>query len=143
MMRGLGLGVLGTSHVGHACDGARRGARGWCKSRGLEVVGCDIRREGKSRGRQGGEPGARGRIVTLAPNVESTAFVSKDPAPNACTHDGLWPRIGHALVTMLTVPAATAMTVYKLGKMRSGAARRCVLFMMISHSMGTECSAET
>jgi hypothetical protein len=64
MMRGLGLRVLGASHVGHARDRARRGARGWCKSWGLEVVGCDIRCEGKSRGRQGGEPGARGRIVT-------------------------------------------------------------------------------
>jgi len=50
MMRGLGLRVLGASHVGHAHDGARRGARGWRKSRGLEVVGCDIRHEGKSRG---------------------------------------------------------------------------------------------
>jgi len=64
MMRGLGLGVLGASHVGHARDGARKGARGWCKSRGLKVVGCDIRHEGKSRRRQGGEPGAGGRIVT-------------------------------------------------------------------------------
>jgi hypothetical protein len=65
MTGGLGLGVLGASHVGHARDGTRRGARGWCKSRGLEVVGRNVRREGKSRGRQGGEPGARGRIVTI------------------------------------------------------------------------------
>jgi hypothetical protein len=50
MMRGLGLGVLGASHVRHTRDGTRRGARGWCKSRGLEVVGCDVRRKGKSRG---------------------------------------------------------------------------------------------
>jgi hypothetical protein len=50
-MGGLGLGVLGASHMGHTRDGTRRGARGWCKSRGLEVVGCDVRREGKSRGR--------------------------------------------------------------------------------------------
>ena len=50
MMRGLGLGVLGASHMGHASDGAQRGARGWCKSRGLEVVGCNVRCEGKSRG---------------------------------------------------------------------------------------------
>ena len=64
MTRGLGLGVLGAGYMRHTRDGARRGARRGCKSRGLEVVGCDVRREGKSRGRQGGEPGARGRIVT-------------------------------------------------------------------------------
>ena len=64
MMGGLGLGALGASHVWHTRDGERRGTRGWCKPRGLEVVGCDVRREGKSRGRQGGEPGARGRTVT-------------------------------------------------------------------------------
>jgi hypothetical protein len=51
MMRSLGLRVLGAGHVGHTRDGAQRGARGWCKSRGLEVVGCDVRCEGKSRGR--------------------------------------------------------------------------------------------
>jgi hypothetical protein len=50
MMRGLGLGVLGASHVRHTRDGTRRGARGWRESRGLEVVGCDVRGEGKSRG---------------------------------------------------------------------------------------------
>jgi hypothetical protein len=66
MTGGLGLGVLRASHVRHTRDGARRGARGWCKSRGLEVVGCDVRCEGKGRGRQGGEPGARGRTVTHA-----------------------------------------------------------------------------
>jgi hypothetical protein len=64
MMRGLGLKVLGASHMGHIRDRARRGARRWCQSRGLEVVGCDVRHEGKSRGRQGGEPGAGGQIVT-------------------------------------------------------------------------------
>jgi hypothetical protein len=64
MTGGLGLGVLRASHVGHARDGARRRTRGWCKSRGLEVIGRDVRCEGKSRGRQGGEPGARGRTVT-------------------------------------------------------------------------------
>jgi hypothetical protein len=50
MTRGLGLGVLGAGHVGHTCDGAQREARGWCKFRGLEVVRCDVRCEGKSRG---------------------------------------------------------------------------------------------
>jgi len=65
MKRGLGLGVLRAGYVGHTRDGARRGARGWCKSRGLEVVRCDVRREGKGRGKQGGEPGARGRIITI------------------------------------------------------------------------------
>ena len=50
MMGGLGLGVLGASHIRHACDRTRRGARGWCKLRGLEVVGCDVRREGKRGG---------------------------------------------------------------------------------------------
>jgi hypothetical protein len=50
MMRGLGLGVLGAGHVGHTRDRAQREARGWCKFRGLEVIGCDVRREGKSRG---------------------------------------------------------------------------------------------
>jgi len=49
-MGGLGLGVLGAGHVRHTRDGAQGGARGWCKSRGLEVVGCDVRRKGKSRG---------------------------------------------------------------------------------------------
>ena len=65
MTGGLGLGVLGATHVRHACDGTRRGARGWCKSRGLEVVRRNVRCEGKSRGRQGGEPEARGRTVTI------------------------------------------------------------------------------
>jgi hypothetical protein len=64
MMRGLGLRVLEASHVGHTHNGTRRGTRGWCKSRGLEVVGCNIRCEGKSRGRQGREPRARGRTIT-------------------------------------------------------------------------------
>jgi hypothetical protein len=64
MTRGLGLGVLRAGHMGHTRDGARRGARGWHKSWGLEVVGCNVRCEGKSRERQGGKPGARGRIVT-------------------------------------------------------------------------------
>jgi hypothetical protein len=50
MMGGLGLGVLGAGHVGHARDRAQRQARGWCKLRRLEVVGCDVRCEGKSRG---------------------------------------------------------------------------------------------
>jgi len=50
MTRGLGLRVLGASHMGHAHDGARRGARGWCKFRELEVVGCDVRRKGKVGG---------------------------------------------------------------------------------------------
>jgi hypothetical protein len=50
MTGGLGLGILRAGHVGHTHDGARRGARGWCESRGLEVVGCDIRCERKSRG---------------------------------------------------------------------------------------------
>jgi hypothetical protein len=50
MIRGLGLRVLGAGYVGHTHDGARRGARGWCKSRGLEVVRCDVRHEGKSGG---------------------------------------------------------------------------------------------
>ena len=50
MTRGLGLGALGAGHVGHTYDRTRRGARGWCKSRGLEVVRCDVRRKGKSRG---------------------------------------------------------------------------------------------
>jgi hypothetical protein len=35
---------------GRSRDGAQRGARGWCKSQGLEVVGCDVRSKGKSRG---------------------------------------------------------------------------------------------
>jgi hypothetical protein len=52
----------------------------------------------------------------LAPDVESTTFISEDPAPNACAHDGLRPRIGRALATMLAVPAATATTVRKSGK---------------------------
>jgi hypothetical protein len=47
---GLGLRVLGASHVGHARDRAQGGARGWCKSRGLEVIRHDIRCEGKRRG---------------------------------------------------------------------------------------------
>jgi hypothetical protein len=64
MMGGLGLRVLRAGHVGHTRDGARGGARGWCKSRGLEVIRCNIRCKGKSRGKQGGEPGARGRIIT-------------------------------------------------------------------------------
>jgi len=51
MTGSLGLRVLGASHVGHARDRAQRGARGWCKPRGLEVVGCDVRCKGKSRGR--------------------------------------------------------------------------------------------
>jgi hypothetical protein len=68
LMKGLGLGVLGAGYMRHACDGTRRGARGWYKSRRLEVVGCDIRCKRKSRGRQGGEPGARGRIITLYGN---------------------------------------------------------------------------
>jgi hypothetical protein len=50
MMRGLGLGVLRAGHMGHTRDGTRRGARGWCKSRGFEVVRCNVRSEGKSRG---------------------------------------------------------------------------------------------
>jgi hypothetical protein len=64
MMRGLGLGVLRAGYVGHTRDGTQGEARGWCKSGGLEVVRCDIRCKGKSRGRQGGEPGAGGRIIT-------------------------------------------------------------------------------
>jgi hypothetical protein len=50
MMRGLGLRILGASHVGHTRDGTRGGARRWYKSRGFEVVGCNVRCEGKSRG---------------------------------------------------------------------------------------------
>ena len=50
MMRGLGLGVLGAGHMRHTHDGTRRRARGWRKSRGLEVVGRDVRCKGKSRG---------------------------------------------------------------------------------------------
>jgi hypothetical protein len=65
MTRGLGLGVLRAGHMRHAHDRARREAGGWCKSRGLEVIRCDIRCEGKSRGRQGGEPEAGGRIITI------------------------------------------------------------------------------
>jgi hypothetical protein len=79
MMRGLGLGLLRASHMGHAHDGASGGARGWCKSRGLEVVRCDVRCGGKSGGRQGGEPGARGRIVTY----------TKRPHPNEEDLDSL------------------------------------------------------
>jgi hypothetical protein len=77
MTRGLGLGVLGASYVGHTRDGTRRGARGWCEPGGLEVVGCDVRREGKSRGRQGGEPGARGRTVTIG-SLNVAVDVSRD-----------------------------------------------------------------
>jgi hypothetical protein len=55
-MRGLGLRVLGAGYVRHTHNGAQRGTRGWCKSRGLEVIGRDVRCEGKSRGRQGREP---------------------------------------------------------------------------------------
>jgi hypothetical protein len=40
MMEGLGLGVLGADYVGHTCNGAQGGARGWCKFSGLEVVRC-------------------------------------------------------------------------------------------------------
>jgi hypothetical protein len=50
MTEGLGLGVLGAGYVGHTRNGTRRGTRGWCKSRGLEVVWCNVRGEGKSRG---------------------------------------------------------------------------------------------
>jgi hypothetical protein len=50
MTGGLGLGVLGAGYVGHTHNGARGRARGWCKSRGLEFVGCNVRCEGKSRG---------------------------------------------------------------------------------------------
>jgi hypothetical protein len=64
-MGGLGLGVLGAGYVRHTRDGTQRGTRGWCKSRGLEVIRRNVRGEGKSRGRQGGELGARGRIVTV------------------------------------------------------------------------------
>ena len=49
-MGGLGLGVLGAGHVRHTRDGARGGARGWCKSRGFEVVGRNVRRKGKRGG---------------------------------------------------------------------------------------------
>ena len=69
MTGGLGLRVLGAGHMGHTCDGTRRGARGWCKSRGLEVVGCDIRHKGKSRGQQGGELGTGARIITTVRQV--------------------------------------------------------------------------
>jgi hypothetical protein len=64
MTRGLGLGVLGAGHTRHACDGTRGGARGWCKSWRLEVVWHNVRGERKSRWGQGGEPEARGGIIT-------------------------------------------------------------------------------
>jgi hypothetical protein len=32
------------------------------------------------------------------PNVESTTFVSKDPAPTVRTRDSFQPRVGHTLV---------------------------------------------
>jgi hypothetical protein len=46
-----GLG-LGAGHMWHTCDGAVRWAEAWGKSRGLEVVGSDIRGKKKSRGYQ-------------------------------------------------------------------------------------------
>jgi hypothetical protein len=49
-MGGLGLGVLRVGYVRHTRDRTRRGARGWHKFRGPEVIGCNIRGEGKSRG---------------------------------------------------------------------------------------------
>jgi hypothetical protein len=50
MMGGLGLRVLGAGHMRHTCNRAQGRARGWCKSRGLEVVRHNIRCKGKSRG---------------------------------------------------------------------------------------------